>query len=148
MKIALDLPGQRSSIGLEMLCSFLISLRSLSNKSIPRNTSFGTISIFIPVFTALLSLSMYPLFWQEIQATSNEAYLQIFKYSSLNCITQTLAQYLYSTSENVAITSAILSLHIVFTLLLDSVQKGFISASIKQIFGVCLIMIGVTLSKK
>lgn len=133
---------------LELACSFLVSVRSLSNQTIPKDTSFGAISFFIPVFTGLLSLSIYPLYREEIQNTSLEACLQLFKYSSLNCVTQTLAQYLYSTSDNVAITSAILSLHIVFTLALDSLQRGRISLSPEQTLGVCLIVTGVTLSKR
>lgn len=133
---------------LDVVGALLVSLRSLSNKSIPKGTSFGAISVFIPVFTGLMSLSMYPLFRDDIRDTPNEAYVQIFKYSSLNCVTQTLVQHLYSTSENVAITSAILSLHIVFTLALDSLQRGHLAATGRQMLGVCLIVSGVALAKK
>ena len=123
-----------------LVASILLSIRNISFKQIP--SSFGILHIIC--IDALIRVTICACIYPFLSKTS-DSILKPVVYSIISFISHSSMQYAFYKSENVAVTAAVRSLNIVFTLLLDSILSKKIIATKKQTIGLFCIILGTIL---
>jgi len=116
-------------------------------KKIPSTANIYDVSLISPVICGILASFIIPFTNNNISKLTKNETKYICIYSFLNILTQTMLQVTYDNSNNIAVTSSILTLNIITTLVLESIIKQKINVTAKQLLSITLIVVGVILSK-
>tara|TARA_Y100001978_G_C23533493_1_gene356163 strand:- start:249 stop:647 length:399 start_codon:yes stop_codon:yes gene_type:complete len=128
-----------------ILASILLSIRNLVFKKTPSSIEALNIVCMTAIIWGIIGALIYP--FSSSNTIPSDVYFQLVVYSVVAFLAQVMMQYAFLNSDNIAMTAAVLSINIVFTLLLDSFISGEIKANKKQLIGVAFIILGTTLTK-
>jgi len=132
---------------LEIVTCIIISIKNIMFKKIPSTANIYDVSLISPVICGILASFIIPFTNNNISKLTKNETKYICIYSFLNILTQTMLQVTYDNSNNIAVTSSILTLNIITTLVLESIIKQKINVTAKQLLSITLIVVGVILSK-
>lgn len=128
-----------------ILASVLLSIRNVVFKKTPSSIEALNIICITAIIWGLIGALIYP--FSSSNTISSDAYFQLVVYSVVAFLAQVMMQYAFLNSDNIAMTAAVLSINIVFTLLLDSFISSELKANKKQLLGILFIIMGTALIK-
>ncbi len=128
-----------------ILASILLSIRNVVFKKIPSSIEALNIVCITAIIWGIIGVLIY--MFSSSNTIPSDAYSRLIVYSIVAFLAKVMMQYAFLNSDNIAMTSAVLSINIVFTLLLDSFISGEIKANKKKLIGIAFIILGTTLTK-
>tara|TARA_B100000214_G_scaffold375310_1_gene361111 strand:- start:3925 stop:4323 length:399 start_codon:yes stop_codon:yes gene_type:complete len=130
---------------LEILASIILAIRNIVLKQVPGSIDVITSFSLLAVIWGIVGIFMIP--FSKFSSLTREEYIPLIGYAILALLAQITMQNAFINSTNIAITAALLSLNIIFSLLLDSLVSKKFKATPKQIVAICLILTGTVLVK-
>lgn len=131
---------------LEIACCVVIAIKNLLFELLPSNTGADVMTLMMFLIGGVISLAVLPFYWKQVQFTPKIT-VPMCSFAVANMAVQLLMMNVYSRSTNVAVSSSVLSLNVLFTLLFNSLVKRKLDATPKQVLAMVVIIGGVILAE-